>query len=252
MTNEHRAEYRQLDAAPTLTRIRKLQSDRRYRDQQRLFFIEGVRNFVQAVDQRLPIETLLYSERLLTAPLARKFVRRLKRAGVPFVRVSPEAFRSISCAQHASGVAAIVHQPIKTLEEIQLDRFSCWTVLGQVQSLGNFGSLLRTSAAIGATGFILLGQQIDPYEPVVVRATMGTLFRQTIVRTNVQLFRQWIEKNDLAVIGASPDGEVEYDQVQYRRPTILLLGNERSGLTTEQRSFCEPSFAFRWWLERIR
>jgi RNA methyltransferase, TrmH family len=239
MKYEHRADYRQLEAAPTLTRIRKLQSDRRYRDQQRLFFIEGVRNFVQAIDQRLPIETLLYSEKLLTAPLARKFVRRLKRAGVPFVRVSPEAFRSISRAQHASGVAAILHQPIKTLDEIQLDRFSCWTVLGQVQSLGNFGSLLRTSAAIGATGFILLGQQIVPYEPVVVRATMGALFKQTIVRTNVELFRQWIKRNDIAVIGASPDGEVEYDQVRYGRPTVLLLGNERSGLTAEQRSLCE-------------
>ena len=239
MTNEHRADYRQLDVAPTLTRIQKLQSDRRYRDQHRLFFIEGVRNFVQAIDQRCSVETLLYSEKLLTAPLARKFVRRLKRAGIPFARVSPEEFRSISHAQHASGVAAILHQSIQALEEIQPEAFSCWTVLGQVQSLGNFGSLLRTSAAIGASGFILLGQQIDPYEPVVVRATMGALFNQTIVRTNTELFRRWIKRNNLAVIGASPDGEVEYDQVQYRRPTALVLGNERSGLTDEQRSLCD-------------
>lgn len=239
MTNEHRADYRQLDVAPTLTRIQKLQSDRRYRDQHRLFFIEGVRNFVQAIDQRCSVETLLYSEKLLTAPLARKFVRRLKRAGIPFARVSPEEFRSISHAQHASGVAAILHQSIQALEEIQPEPFSCWTVLGQVQSLGNFGSLLRTSAAIGASGFILLGQQIDPYEPVVVRATMGALFNQTIVRTNTELFRRWIKRNNLAVIGASPDGEVEYDQVQYRRPTALVLGNERSGLTDEQRSLCD-------------
>ena len=239
MTNEHRADYRQLDVAPTLTRIQKLQSDRRYRDQHRLFFIEGVRNFVQAIDQRCSVETLLYSEKLLTAPLARKFVRRLKRAGIPFARVSPEEFRSISHAQHASGVAAILHQSIQALEEIQPEPFSCWTVLGQVQSLGNFGSLLRTSSAIGASGFILLGQQIDPYEPVVVRATMGALFNQTIVRTNTELFRRWIKRNNLAVIGASPDGEVEYDQVQYRRPTALVLGNERSGLTDEQRSLCD-------------
>lgn len=239
MKNEHRADYRQLDAAPTLTRIQKLQSDRRYRDQHRLFFIEGVRNFVQAIDERCSVETLLYSEKLLTAPLARKFVRRLKRGGIPFARVSPEEFRRISHAQHASGVAAILHQPIQTLAQIQPDPFSCWTVLGQVQSLGNFGSLVRTSAAIGATGFILLGQQIDPYEPVVVRATMGALFKQTIVRTNVELFQQWIKRNNLAVTGASPDGEIEYDQVRYRQPTVLLLGNERSGLTDEQRSLCE-------------
>ena len=239
MKDEHRADYRQLDSALTLARIRKLQTDRRYRDQHRLFFVEGVRNFVSAVDQKFPIETLLYSEKLLTAPLARKFVRQLKRAGVQFARVSPEAFRSISRAEHASGVAAILHQRIERLEQIQPDRFSCWTVLSQVQSLGNFGTLLRTSAAIGAAGFILLGHQIDPYEPVVVRATMGALFKQNLVRTNVEQFRRWIQTNHLTVIGASPDGMVEYDQVRYTRPTVLLLGNERSGLTPEQRSLCQ-------------
>ncbi len=239
MKDEHRADYRQLEVALTLSRIRKLQSDRRYRDQHRLFFIEGVRNFVEAVDQRFPIESLLYSEKLLTAPLARKFVRQLKRAGIPFARVPPEAFRSISRAEHASGIAAILHQRIQTIEEIQPDQSSCWTVLSEVRSLGNFGTLLRTSAAIGATGFFLLGQQIDPYEPVVVRATMGALFRQTLVRTNVERFRRWIQTHRVAVIGASPNGEVEYDRVVYRRPTVLLLGNERSGLTEEQRSLCQ-------------
>jgi len=238
MKDEHRADYRQLDAAYTLTRIRKLQSDRRYRDQHRLFFVEGVRNFVAAIDQGFSIETLLYSEKLLTAPLARKFVRQSKRAGVPFARVTPEAFRSISRAEHASGVAAILHQRIKTLDQIRPDRFSCWTVLSDVRSLGNFGTLLRTSAAIGATGFILLGQQVDPYEPVVVRATMGALFNQTLVRTDFERFKQWIETHQLAVIGASPDGGVEYDQVRYKRPAVLLLGHERSGLTDEQRSLC--------------
>ena len=238
MKDEHRADFRQIDAAHTLTRIRKLQSDRRYRDQHRLFFVEGVRNFVAAVDQGFSIETLLYSERLLTAPLARKFVRQLKRAGVPFVRVSPEAFRSISRAEHASGVAAILHQQIKTLEQVRPDRFSCWIALSDIRSLGNLGTLLRTSAAIGATGFILLGQHIDPYEPVVVRATMGALFKQTLVRTNFERFKHWIQTHDVAVVGASPDGVVEYDQVRYKRPIVLLLGHERSGLTDEQRSLC--------------
>lgn len=239
MNNEHRADYRQLEPAPILTRIRKLQDDRAYRDQHRLFFVEGVRNFVTAIDHGFPIETLLYSEKLLTVPLARKFVRQLKRAGVPFARVSPELFRSVSRTERASGIAAILHQRIKTLDQVRADQFPCWTVLSHVRSPGNLGSLLRTSAAIGAGGFILLGQQIDPYEPGLVRATMGALFKQTLVRTNVERLRRWIQTHRPAVIGASPDGVVEYDQVRYRRPTVLLLGHERSGLTDEQRSLCE-------------
>jgi len=239
MKDEHRADFRQLEAALTLTRIQKLQNERRYRDQQRLFFVEGVRNFVEAIDQGFSIDTLLYSEKLLTVPLARKFVRRVKRAGVPFARVSPEAFRSISRAKRASGVAAILHQRVQTLAEIQPNQFSCLTVLSQIQSLGNFGTLIRTSAAIGATGFILVGGMIDPFDPVVVRATMGALFKQTLVRTNVESFRGWIQSHDFAVIGASPDGTMEYDQVKYTQPAVVILGNERSGLTAEQRALCK-------------
>ena len=72
----------------------------------------------------------------------------------------------------ASGVAAVLHQRVKTLEQIQPDQFPCWTVLSNVQSLGNFGTL---------------GQHIDPYEPVVVRATMGALFKQTLARTDQRI-----------------------------------------------------------------
>jgi TrmH family RNA methyltransferase len=68
---------------------------------------------------------------------------------------------------------------------------------------------------------------------------MGALFKQKLVRTNVEHFRRWIQAHHLNVIGASPDGVVEYDQVRYTQPTVLLLGNERSGLTAEQRSLCQ-------------
>jgi TrmH family RNA methyltransferase len=59
----------------------------------------------------------------------------------------------------------------------------CWVILGLVRSLGNFGTLIRTSEAIGGAGFILLDRAVDPYDPVTVRATMGSLFRQQFVRT---------------------------------------------------------------------
>src|SRR5689334_21899534 len=104
MTGKVITGYRPLAVAPTLTRISQLQRDRRYRDKHGLFFVEGIRNFIAAIEQGCTIETLLYSERLLTAPLARKYVRELKRSGVPFVRISPETFRTVSQTERASGV----------------------------------------------------------------------------------------------------------------------------------------------------
>jgi tRNA G18 (ribose-2'-O)-methylase SpoU len=67
---------------------------------------------------------------------------------------------------------------------------------------------------------------------------MGALFRQTFVRASLDELRQWVNQHQLVVVGASPDGAVAYDQVRYTRPTVLVLGEERSGLSQHQRALC--------------
>src|SRR5215831_12514442 len=229
MRDEPKTNEYHLNTAPVLAKILRLQDDRRYRDRYGLFFVEGVRNFVRAVDNRFAVDTLVYSERLLTKPLARKLVRRLKRDGVPYAPVSPEQFRSVSRTERASGVAAIVRQQVRRLEDIAPRNNECWTALGHVRSPGNFGTLIRTSAATGGAGFILVGDSIDPFDPVVVRATMGALFRQTFVRTSADRHSRWVKLHKLHVVGASPDGSEDYDRVRYFGPVLLFLGTERSG-----------------------
>lgn len=239
MAGEHTTGHRPLEIASTLALIEQLQGDRRARDAHRLFFVEGVRNFVTAVDHNCAVDTVVYSERLLTSPLARKLVRRLKRAGIPFARVSPEQFRAISRADRASGVGAILRQRVEDLRYVLPGDHLCWVALSHVRSPGNFGSLVRTAAATGAAGFILLGNSVDPFDPTVVRATMGALFQQTLVRADAEQLRRWAQQHHLQVIGAAPDGTLEYDQVRYTRPTVLVLGEERRGLSAEQRALCQ-------------
>lgn len=72
-----------LDVEATLAEIKRLQVNRAHRDASRLFFIEGVRNFVKIIDNRFEIVAIAFSEKLLTAPLARKLVRRSRRADIP-------------------------------------------------------------------------------------------------------------------------------------------------------------------------
>jgi len=238
MDNETNVVYRQLEFAPVLEKIKKLQRDRRYRDSKGLFFAEGIRNFVEAVDHKYSIETILYSEKLLISPIARKLVRRLKRNGIQFARVPPEQFRTISHTERASGIATILRQQIKKLDQIKPNSHICWTALSDIHSLGNLGTLIRTSAAVGAGGFILIGNKIDPFDPSVIRATMGSFFKQTIVRASAEEFHRWIRLCNAQVVGAMPAGSVDYDKIRYRRPTVIMLGNERSGLTEDEQRLC--------------
>src|ERR1700760_2856986 len=94
------------DARSPLDAIGRLQSDRAHRDARRTFFVEGVRNVVHAIESGFHIETLVYSEKLLIVPIARRLVRDRRRSGTPTLHVSPEAFRQVSATPRASGVGA--------------------------------------------------------------------------------------------------------------------------------------------------
>jgi TrmH family RNA methyltransferase len=223
----------------SLTYFDKLYTERETRESSGLFFVEGVRNFVQALDHGWRVDSLLYSDKLLTSALARRLVRQLKRQGVPAVRASPEQFRQVSRAHRASGVAVVLHQRIEPLHRLRPRSGTCWLVLSSLRSAGNLGTLLRSSAAVGGAGVILVGGAIDLYDPAVVRASMGAVFRQTCSRTGTRQLADWVRRHRLQMVGATPDTEVEHFDLRYRAPTLLLLGDERSGLDPQLRSICQ-------------
>ncbi|MGL5805628.1 MAG: TrmH family RNA methyltransferase [Xenococcaceae cyanobacterium] len=228
-----------LSVESTLVKIEKLQRDRRYRDACKLFYIEGVKNFVRAIDNNFELVTIIYSEKLLTAPLARKLVRQSRRAGTYTLSVTPEQFRRISKTEKASGIGAIVRQRWFGLHNVLPNAGLCWIVLETVRNTGNLGTLIRTSEALGGAGFILVGTSIDPYDPNIVRPSMSAIFRQKLIRTNFDRLQNWMRRHHCQAIGASSDGTIAIDRFKYPQSTILFLGEERQGLTQKQRDLCQ-------------
>jgi TrmH family RNA methyltransferase len=222
-----------------LAEIRQLQTNRAYRNKHRTFFVEGVRNFIWAVDHQLELVQIIYSEKLLTAPTARKLVRQARRNGISCLSVSPEQFRQISSRERVSGIGAIVKQPWSNLEDVVPRSGICWLVLEKNRSPGNLGTLIRTSEAFGGAGFIFVGHSIDPFAPDVVRASMGGVFCQQFVRSQIAELQAWVKQHHCIVIGASPQGTTDLHQLTYPQPTLLFLGEERQGLTSTQASLCQ-------------
>lgn len=222
----------------TLTEINRLQADRHYCDARGVFFAEGVRNLIQISDKDFKIEAVIYSERLLIAPLARILVRRLRRAGVPTVKVSPEDFRQVSRNKRASGVGVVAEQKWTRLHTTAPTKGQSWLVLGRVRSEGNFGTLIRSSEAFGGSGFILLDQRTDPYSPATLRASMGATYQQQFIRTKLESLGHWVRRHKCKVIGASPDGEADLYRYPLASATLILLGEERKGLTQKEREIC--------------
>ena len=218
--------------------VKDLQTQRVIRDQRQLFYVEGVRNFVQVASQGFELEMVIYSDKLCTSAVTRKMVRQLKNQGTQILNIRPEIYRSLSSTERASGIGAIVRQRWKTLESVDTNQNCCWVVLEEINLAGNLGTLIRSSEALGATGFIILGKTLELHAPGTIRATMGAMFKQDFARSSFMDFQNWVREKNVCLVGASPDGTTDFDSFDYPQATFLFLGEEQEGLTTQQRNLC--------------
>ena len=224
-----------------LTQVRSLQSNRQLRDSTRRFWIEGLRQFLWACDAGLTFDTVYHSRVLLKSGDVRRRIDRFVASGVRRVGLSPEEFRSISITERASGVGAIVRQHWTSLQRLDPRAGLCWLVVESIRSPGNLGTILRTAEATGAAGVIFVGCDADPFDPRVVRASMGGIFHLKLARTTLPELRQWSSEHGVRIVGLSPRASRLWTDIPTDHPTALLIGEERQGLTVGAAALCDTS-----------
>lgn len=226
-------------ANPALKRIRALRQ-RKERERTGLFFAEGIRLVGEAVQLGAPLVQLVAAPNLLERhAFAHDLVASQRDAGTPCLLVSDDAFTSIAVKEHPQGLGALIQQRWTPLAEADANVGLCWIALESVQDPGNLGTILRTADAVDAAGVILLGQATDPYDPTAVRASMGALFTQRLVRATWDEFMAWAEENGCHVVGTSDRAVDDYTTLSYPQPTVLLMGSEREGLRAKQQAIVD-------------
>ena len=171
---------------------------------------------------------------------------------MPTLRVKPDRYRQLITRQPAIGIAALVrqreyHQPPTTAGGL-------WLALRHVQNTGNLGTLIRSLDALCSSadngghvatgrvggGLICIGNTLDPWDPNVVRASMGSVLRIPIARMTHHRLAAWAaQRPNWRIIAA--DGDARHPAIHHhdwQQPTIALLGHERHGLDPADRAIC--------------
>jgi TrmH family RNA methyltransferase len=225
-------------ANPAIKFIRKL-SDRKERQQSGLFFVEGLRIVGEAVQKHWNVDTLVVAPELLSSLFGQQLVTDVTSAGGNVLEVSADVFRSLSVKDGPQGIAAVVRQRWSNLEDVHPTAGDTWIALDSVQDPGNLGTILRTSDAAGCRGVILLDQSTDPFDPAAIRASMGAVFDQPLVKTSLPVFASWKKHVGTVVVGTSDKAQQDYHQFSYPEGLVVLMGSERLGLQEHHYALCD-------------
>lgn len=112
-------------------------------------------------------------------------------------------------------------------------------VLETIQDPGNLGTILRTANALNMDTVILTGDCADVYNPKTVRAAMGAVFRQRVLRMERGEMREHLSRHGMSLYGAAlSDSSRDIRQVSLEKSAVAI-GSEGKGLSAEFLRLCD-------------
>jgi len=223
---------------PTVKAVRALHL-RKERDASGLFVAEGLKIVTEAVELGRAPKILMYGKEAGDHPLLRKAVQATLAGRGEVIEVTHDILAKVSRRDNPQAVVGVFEQVFTPLEAIAPEAAACWVALHRVRDPGNLGTIVRTADAAGCGGVILVGECCDPFSVEAVRATMGSIFAVPIVQADEEAFAAWRRTWPGSVVGTLLSATKAHHEAAYRKPALILMGNEQQGLPPDMAALCD-------------
>ena len=197
--------------------------------------IIGRKPVLEAINSGAEIE-VIYLQYGQHGEIIDKIFSSAKKQGIKISQISTNKFNEIAKVDNAQGVVALRSvQKFYGLDELikcsKQKQFPLFLLLDSIQDPHNLGAILRTAECAGVDGVIVTTNQSSPISETVEKISAGAVSYLKITKV-INLVRaiEELKKSGFWIVGTHLNGEKYYDQIDYKIPLALVLGNEEKGI----------------------
>jgi TrmH family RNA methyltransferase len=195
-----------------------------------LLGLEGEHLIAEALRSGLSLETLFLREG------SESVLDRTALAGLEAhstLILSRDVFASAVETASPQGIAATILIPTVPQAAPQLQ--SVALILESLQDPGNLGTLIRSAEAFGAQQIFVTPDTVNPWNPKVVRASAGSVFRMPITRAPLaQIAGQLTQQGSILYAAVAQQFDsISLLETSFAPHAAIMIGNEGAGLSDE-------------------
>ncbi|MDD4111248.1 MAG: TrmH family RNA methyltransferase [Clostridia bacterium] len=224
----------------TFQHFETIKNNRNKRFSNKEIFVEGVRNINIAIENGWKVKNFIFTNYDNLSNWAKEKI--LSEKTENNYELSKELMSKISRKDDASELVAI----FKIKENI-LPESKCPLIIifDRPSRKGNLGTMIRSADALGVDAIIITGHAIDIYDPEVISTSMGSYFNIPLFKFDdnkqlldfISLFKS--KYNGLKIVATDEKAEFSIKEIDFTKPTILLMGNEGVGLSKFYLDICD-------------
>lgn len=206
-------------------------SKKKFREKYNMFIGEGER-FTKEIPSDIHVECTLVSEEFSKKTHIEKYVN--------CSIVENKIFKKIALTKSSQGIIVICKKKKYELGELLKKEKKFLIICDEVREPGNLGTIIRTAQASNVDGLILSKGCADPYNPKVVRATAGAIFRLPIIE-NIDLKEiiPVLKEKKIKIVGTDLNSKINYCECDFTDSFSIIIGNEANGIDEQIKKMCD-------------
>ena len=197
--------------------------------------VYGLRPVIEAVASDQQVERVLIQNGL-NSSLLNELRTKLKEHDIPFQYVPTEKLDKLTRGNHqgvVATIAAIAYRQFTDLAESEQPP-RLVLLLDHITDVRNMGAIARTAECTGVSALILPDRGSAALNEDAIKTSSGALLRLPLCREqNLKTVVNLAKQYGYQIVAATEKGAVHYRTVDFRRPTLLILGNEETGISPE-------------------
>jgi RNA methyltransferase, TrmH family len=212
----------------------------RNRQKENRFIVEGVRIVEEAMGRPDCVESLCVTPHAAADDRVRNLVESAVERGISVAWFADRVVDYISDTKTSQGVLALVRPSEFTEDDLEKGQVPVVLLAHLLQDPGNIGTIIRVAEAAGAGGVVTTPGTVDLYNPKALRASMGSIFRLPALRAaSVEGFVDDFRSRGFQMVAAMVSARTNYFELDLTKPTVLMLGQEATGLPKEVASLSD-------------
>lgn len=205
--------------------IKSLQQ-KKIRAQEGVFSVEGIKSVSDAFEAGKNIKILAVSESFYSEGGTSRF------RGTDVVIIKDGLFQGLCDTKTPQGIIAVMD--MFDTDNFVPDKNQIYVYCDGISDPGNAGTIIRTADAAGIGGVIFSKGSVDIYSPKTVRASMGSFFHTNIKTGGDADFLADMKSRGFNLFaGALSKDSVPYTEVDFKEPSVIIVGNEANGVSEE-------------------
>lgn len=205
----------------TKNTVKLIQSlkQQKHRNEHQLFVVEGKKMVEELLQSKFEIHHLYATERYLVEHPSDD--HRLEMA-------TEVQMEQMSSQDTPPGILAVVKIPERRSPMTEVSGMVL--ALDGIANPGNMGTIIRTAEWFGIKQIVCSEDCVELWNPKVIQSTMGSVFRMSIVYTNLEHFLEMAKGRGKAIYGALLEGENLFKKEGKQDDGIIVIGSESHGI----------------------